>query len=75
VGEAVNYDSVGCEHVRRYVLENALYWIREYHLDGLRLDAVQTIKDDSSKHIMAEIRERVQGLARSWIDSVRDRRD
>ena len=63
-GEAVNYDSVGCEHVRRYVLENALYWIREYHLDGLRLDAVQTIKDDSSKHIMAEIRERVQGLAR-----------
>jgi maltooligosyltrehalose trehalohydrolase len=62
-GEAVNYDAAGCEHVRRYVVENALYWIREYHLDGLRLDAVQTIKDDSPKHILAEIQERVQALA------------
>ena len=63
-GDAVNYDAAGCEHVRRYVVENALYWIREYHLDGLRLDAVQTIKDDSPKHILAEIQERVQSLAR-----------
>ncbi len=63
-GEAVNYDAAGCEHVRRYVVENALYWIGEYHLDGLRLDAVQTIKDDSPKHILAEIQERVQALAR-----------
>ncbi|HEV3118525.1 MAG TPA: malto-oligosyltrehalose trehalohydrolase [Gemmataceae bacterium] len=62
-GEAVNYDSDGCEQVRRYVIENALYWIREYHIDGLRLDAVQTIKDDSPKHILAEIQERVQELA------------
>jgi len=63
-GDAVNYDSDGCEQVRRYAVENALYWIREYHLDGLRLDAVQTIKDDSPKHIVAEIQERVQELAR-----------
>ncbi len=63
-GEAVNYDSAGCPHVRRYVVENSLYWIREYHLDGLRLDAVQTIKDDSPKHILAEVQERVQALAR-----------
>ena len=62
-GEAVNYDADGCEHVRRYVVENALYWIREYHLDGLRLDAVQTIKDDSPQPILAEIQERVQTLA------------
>jgi maltooligosyltrehalose trehalohydrolase len=62
-GDAVNYDAAGCAHVRRYVVENALYWIREYHLDGLRLDAVQTIKDDSPKHILAEIQERVQALA------------
>ena len=63
-GDAVNYDAAGCEHVRRYVVGNALHWIREYHLDGLRLDAVQTIKDDSPKHILAEIQERVQSLAR-----------
>lgn len=62
-GDAINYDSDGCEHVRRYMVENALYWIREYRLDGLRLDAVQTIKDDSPQHIVAEIRARVQELA------------
>ncbi len=62
-GDAINYDGAGAEHVRRYVVENALYWIREYHLDGLRLDAVQTIHDDSPKHILAEIQERVQVLA------------
>ncbi len=63
-GDAVNYDSEGCGHVRGYVVENALYWIREYHLDGLRLDAVQTIEDDSPQHIVAEIQEHVQELAR-----------
>ena len=62
-GDAVNYDCAGCEHVRQFVVNNALYWIGEYHLDGLRLDAVQTIKDDSPRHIVAEIQERVQELA------------
>jgi maltooligosyltrehalose trehalohydrolase len=54
-GEAVNYDGPDSEGVRRYVVNNALYWLREYHLDGLRLDAVQTIYDDSAPHILAEI--------------------
>lgn len=62
--EAINYDQPGCEGVRSYVIENALYWIREYHLDGLRLDAVQTIYDDSSPHILTEIAESVDELAR-----------
>ena len=62
-GEAINYDQPGSESVRRYFVENALYWVREYHLDGLRLDAVQTIKDDSPMHILAEIKERVAELA------------
>jgi maltooligosyltrehalose trehalohydrolase len=62
-GEAINYDQPGSEGVRRYFIENALYWIREYHMDGLRLDAVQTIKDDSPKHILAEIAEEVAALA------------
>jgi maltooligosyltrehalose trehalohydrolase len=62
-GDAINYDDRGCEGVRRHVVENALYWIREYHLDGLRLDATQTIYDDSPRHIVAEIQENVQRLA------------
>jgi maltooligosyltrehalose trehalohydrolase len=62
-GDAINYDDQSCGQVRRYMVNNALYWIREYHLDGLRLDAVQTIKDDSPKHILAEIQENVQALA------------
>ena len=63
-GDALNYDSEGSEQVRRYFIENALYWIHEYHLDGLRLDAVQTIYDDSPRHILAEIQDEVQRLAR-----------
>jgi maltooligosyltrehalose trehalohydrolase len=62
-GDAVNYDNAGSENVRRYVIENARYWIREYHIDGLRLDAVQTIQDDSVQNIVAQIREQVQQLA------------
>ena len=54
-GEAVNYDGLDAAPVRQYFVENALYWIREYHLDGLRLDATQTIYDDSPKHIVEEI--------------------
>ena len=63
-GEAVNYDDRGSAGVRRFVVENALYWLREYHLDGLRLDAVQTIRDDSPQHIVAEIAERAHALGR-----------
>jgi maltooligosyltrehalose trehalohydrolase len=64
-GNAINYDGPGCEGVRRYFLQNALYWIGEYHLDGLRLDAIQTIKDDSDYHIVEEIRDQVKDLARA----------
>lgn len=60
-GEAIDYAQPG---VREFVVQNALFWIREYHLDGLRLDAVQTIYDDSSHHILAEIQQNVQALAR-----------
>ncbi len=62
-GDAINFDGPGSEGVRRYFIDNALYWIHEYHLDGLRLDAVQTIKDDSQPHILEEIQESVQKLA------------
>ncbi len=63
-GEAVNYDAPGSEGVRQFVVKNALYWLSEYHMDGLRLDAVQTIHDDSSKHILAEIKQNAAKFAR-----------
>lgn len=61
-GGAVNYDGPDAAPVRRYVVENALYWVREYHVDGLRLDAIQTIYDDSPKHIVEEIAESAHAL-------------
>jgi maltooligosyltrehalose trehalohydrolase len=65
-GDAINFDGAGSAPVRQYFIENALYWVREYHVDGLRLDAIQTIKDDSPYHIVEEIRDRVQSLAIEW---------
>jgi maltooligosyltrehalose trehalohydrolase len=63
-GEAINYDDKGSHAVRRFIIGNALHWIHEYHIDGLRLDAVQTIKDDSRRHIVHDIAETVHALGR-----------
>lgn len=54
-GEAINYDGKHSGPVREFFIENAGYWIREFHLDGLRLDATQSIFDDSPEHILAAI--------------------
>ncbi len=54
-GDAVNYDGPGCEGVRRLVCDNAAYWIRRFHLDGLRVDATQSIFDSSPAPILAQI--------------------
>ena len=54
-GAGINYDGEDCGPVREFFLANAAYWIREFHLDGLRLDATQDIHDDSEPHILAEI--------------------
>ncbi|EPR39841.1 malto-oligosyltrehalose trehalohydrolase [Desulfovibrio sp. X2] len=62
-GQAVNYDGPGSDGVRAYVVGNALHWLSRYHLDGLRLDAVQTIHDESPRHILAELSKAVDGLA------------
>lgn len=61
-GDAMNYDAPGCEGVREWVLQNALYWICEYHLDGLRLDAVHSIFDDSPRSILAQINDELHAL-------------
>ena len=54
-GDAINFDGEQSGPVREFFQENAAYWIREFHLDGLRLDATQDIHDDSEPHILAEI--------------------
>jgi maltooligosyltrehalose trehalohydrolase len=62
-GEAVNYDGEGAEVVRALVLSNVEMWIRDYHADGLRLDAAHAIMDDSTPHLLAEIAERARAVA------------
>jgi maltooligosyltrehalose trehalohydrolase len=54
-GKAINFDGEDCEAVRAFFVHNALYWIEEYGIDGLRLDAVHAIADDSETHILTEI--------------------
>jgi maltooligosyltrehalose trehalohydrolase len=54
-GAAINYDGENSAAVREFYLSNAAYWIKEYHLDGLRLDATQSIYDKSKHHILAAI--------------------
>ncbi|MBA4157122.1 MAG: malto-oligosyltrehalose trehalohydrolase [Gemmatimonadetes bacterium] len=58
-GAAVNYDGEGSGAVREFVIQNAFYWIHEYHFDGLRLDATHSIIDDSSPHLLQELVVRV----------------
>ena len=62
-GEAINYDGDGCEGVRELAIENAGYWISEFHADGLRLDATQNIFDHSGRHLIAEITARARAAA------------
>lgn len=54
-GRAINFDGDGSAPVREFFIENAKYWIREFHLDGLRLDATQVIFDSSATHIVSDI--------------------
>ena len=62
-GAAVNLDGPGSDEVRRFFLDNALMWLRDYHLDGLRLDAVHAIVDTSATHILEELAVEVAALA------------
>lgn len=62
-GQAINFDGENSPQVREFFLANAGYWIDEYHLDGLRLDAVHSIVDDSPEHILAGIAREVRRAA------------
>lgn len=81
-GDAVNFDGPGCDQVRHYFVSNALYWITEYHIDALRLDAIHGIYDFSALHILqeltgavhrqgAELGRRVHVIAASDLNDVR----
>jgi maltooligosyltrehalose trehalohydrolase len=54
-GDAINFDGLGSAAVREFFIANAGYWIGEFHLDGLRLDATQQIFDQSEEHILAAV--------------------
>ena len=54
-GAAINFDGEGSRTVRDFFIHNALYWLEEYHLDGLRLDAIHAICDDGSPDIVEEL--------------------
>jgi malto-oligosyltrehalose trehalohydrolase len=54
-GPAVNLDQPGSDEVRRFVIENALMWLRDYHFDGLRLDAVHALADGRALHVLEEL--------------------
>lgn len=59
-GAAINFDGADARPVRDFMIHNALYWLEEYRIDGLRLDAVHAILDDSSPHILEELARRVR---------------
>ncbi|MGK7866134.1 malto-oligosyltrehalose trehalohydrolase [Falsiroseomonas sp. E2-1-a20] len=59
-GTALNFDGADSAPVRDFFIHNALYWIEEFHLDGLRLDAVHAIIDDSPTHLLEELAQRVR---------------
>jgi len=63
-GSAINFDGAGSGPVRDYVIANAVAWITEYHLDGLRLDATHAIHDESARHILTALAEAVHQAAR-----------
>src|SRR5438270_293210 len=63
-GDPLNFDGPGSGPVREFFLTNAAYWVDEFHLDGLRLDATQSIYDASDDHILAALARAVRGAAR-----------
>lgn len=79
-GEALNYDGAGSDGVRDFVVDNAVQWLRDYHVDGLRLDACHAIFDCGALPILEELAEQVEALEaglgrRLWLIAETDRSD
>jgi len=62
-GDAVNFDDAYSDEVRRFVVDNAVGWVRDFHVDGLRLDAVHAIFDGSATHLLEELTREVHAAA------------
>ncbi len=60
-GKAINYDDEQCDPVREWVLQSAEGWVRDFHLDGLRIDAVHAIHDEGARPILRDLAARVHG--------------
>ena len=63
-GDAINFDGRHSPPVREFFISNARHWVEEYHFDGLRLDATQSIRDDSPEHFLAALAREVRAAAR-----------
>jgi maltooligosyltrehalose trehalohydrolase len=61
-GKAINFDDEWCDGVRLFYIENILMWLRDFHVDGIRLDAVHAVRDYSPSHILKEIAEQIATL-------------
>jgi maltooligosyltrehalose trehalohydrolase len=79
-GAAVNVDGPDSDQVRRWIVDNALQWLRDFHVDGLRLDAVHELHDESATHVLEDLSRAVDGLADEvgrplWLVAESDRND
>ncbi len=63
-GDAINFDGRGSDEVRRLFCDNAIMWLRDYHFDGLRIDAVHAIIDTSAIHFLEQLAREVAALER-----------
>lgn len=66
-GTAINFDDAWCDGVRAYFIQNALMWLEEFHIDGLRLDAVHAIWDCGARHFLEELSAAVDHLPKQKI--------
>jgi maltooligosyltrehalose trehalohydrolase len=62
-GNALNLDGPHSDHVRRFLVDNALYWLEQFHLDGLRLDAVHALYDRSARHFLRQLADETAELS------------
>ena len=62
-GQSINLDGSDSDEVRRYIVDNACGWLRDYHVDGLRLDAVHALRDSRATHLLEELAVAVDALA------------